>query len=73
MNCVICGKECLPYRMTDSPDCHEKFVEFLEEKFGKYKKMTRMATGQAFKVPLRDIIEKGLRDQDLDKYPIWED
>jgi len=30
-------------------------------------------TGEAFKVPTRDIIDQGVKEQGLDKYPKWED
>lgn len=62
-NRVTCGKE----------ECHERFVKLLEFKHGMFKKITRMTTDESFKVPLRDIIENGIREEELDKYPKWED
>jgi hypothetical protein len=44
----------------------------MELQFGTYKKVLDMDTGVAFKVPLRDIIEKGLKQRDLKNYPEWE-
>jgi hypothetical protein len=51
-------------------DC---LIEKIIAQFGEYKKVVRMRTGEAFKVPVRDILEKGLREQDLDQYPKWEE
>ena len=71
--CVICGRVyILGYRLTCSKECHERLIEILENKFGKYKKVIDAETGKAYKVPLRDIIEKGLRYEDLKNYPLWE-
>ncbi len=52
---------------------HDELVNHLVTQFGEFKKVVRMTTGEAFKVPTRDIIEKGILEQDLDQYPKWED
>lgn len=74
-NCIICQKACRlgASGITCSPACHEELVRRVEEKCGKFKQVVRMTTGEAFKVPTRDIIERGIREQELDKYPKWED
>lgn len=59
--------------MTCSDDCHEKLVHRLELEFGIYKKALDLETGKTHKVPTRDIIEKGLKRQDLKNYPEWRD
>jgi len=73
-HCVICGQ---PYfggrQFTCSDACHDELVNRLIAKYGEFKKVVRMSTGEAFKVPTRDIIEKGVREQELDQYPEWED
>ncbi len=51
----------------------EKLIRRVIEQFGEFRKVVRMTTGEAFKVPTRDIIEKGIQEQDLDQYPKWED
>jgi len=72
--CVICGT---PYfggrQFTCSDACHEELLNRLVAKHGQFKTVLRSSTGEAFKVPTRDIIEKGIREQDLDRYPRWED
>ena len=86
MSCPICesgaeGKELLPVivaavrgnKITCSPACHERLVACLEAEYGTHKQCVRISTGEAFRVPLRDIIEKGLREQDLDQYPHWDE
>jgi hypothetical protein len=74
LNCFICGTAYSSdiYRATcGKPECHEALVRYMIARFGEFKKVVRASTGQTFKVPVRDIIEKGLREQDLDKYPVW--
>jgi len=72
--CIVCqgfyeqGRE-----MTCSDDCHQELVRRLMLQFGEFKKVIHAGTGIAYRVPTRDIIEKGLREEDLDRYPIWED
>lgn len=72
--CIICG---LPVtvsgRMTCSEKCHNEFIKFGEKKFGMTKKVVDVTTGIAYKVPTRDIINRGLSWRDLRKYPQWED
>lgn len=34
-------------------------------------KVVRASTGVAYKVPIKDTIEKGVREEDLDRYPLW--
>lgn len=51
----------------------ERLIQELIARFGEFKKVVRMRTGVAYKVPTRDILEKGIREQDLDRYPLWED
>jgi len=71
----------IPVAITDNriepiklgPDSREQIISRLIEQFGEFKKIVRMSTGEAFKVPTRDIIEKGIREQELDNYPKWED
>ncbi len=42
------------------------------ERYGEFKKVVRATTGVVYKIPVKDIIEKGIKEQDLDKYPLWE-
>lgn len=71
--CWICGAPCQKYLVTCSDECHEKLVHRLEREFGIYKKVTDIETGKSYKVPTRDIIEKGLKYRDLKNYPEWRD
>lgn len=48
-------------------------VRRLVVEFGEFKKVIRLSTGVAYKVPTRDIIEKGFRGEELDQYPRWEE
>jgi len=72
--CLIChqvyegGRE-----LTCSDQCHEELVKQLVAEFGEFKKVVRMTTGVAYKVPTRDIIEHGVKEQELDRYPLWEE
>ncbi len=72
--CIICGKSyVMGRRFTCSEECHRRLIENLIEEFGEYKKVVDAETGRAYKVPTRDILEKGLRYKDLVNYPLWED
>lgn len=71
--CVVCGVTYLPGRDTTCcQECHDKLVNYMIWKHGEFKKVIRVTTGEAFKVPLRDILESGVREEELDKYPKWE-
>lgn len=70
--CFICGAKYVPGReYTCSEECHEKLKEKIITEFGEFKKIVRASTGEVFKVPTIDIIEKGIREQELDQYPRW--
>lgn len=71
--CIVCGMPTIEGRITCSERCHEEFIKFGENKFGIAKKVIDATTGIAYKVPTRDIIERGLAQQDLAKYPFWEE
>lgn len=60
-------------RITCSKECHEKFVKSIEREFGEVKKVIDDTTGIVYRVPTRDIIEKGLTWNDLYRYPQWND
>lgn len=73
-SCIVChqlyeqGRE-----LTCSDECHEKLVKGLISEFGEYKKVIHQSTGVAYRVPTRDIIERGIQGRELDRYPRWED
>jgi len=70
--CLVCQQ---PYdggrELTCSDQCHEELVRRLISQFGEFKKVVRQTTGVAYKVPTRGIIEKGIKEEELDRYPIW--
>jgi len=67
--CWICGAKCIGYLVTCSDEHHEELIRRLELKFGIHKKVVNLETMKTHKVPIRDIIETGLRQQDLKHYP----
>ena len=69
--CAVCGVEIPHEWLTCGDDCHEKAVDFIESQFGVYKKVVDAVSGNIYKVPIRDIIELGLKQQDLKNYPLW--
>jgi len=70
--CIVCGNPFTRGRLyTCSEECHKKLIVQLVNIFGEYKKVVDAVTGKAYKVPTRDILEKGLRHADLPKYPEW--
>jgi len=46
----------------------EGIIRGLIARFGEFKKVVRMRTGVAYKVSTRDILEKGISEQDLDRF-----
>lgn len=72
--CIICQQIYDRGRgLTCSDECHEELVRRLVAEFGEFKKVIRLSTGVAYKVPTRDIIEKGLMEEELARYPLWEE
>lgn len=70
--CVVCGKSyIIGHEYTCSDECHKKLVDELVARFGEYKRVIDAETGKAYKVPTRDIAERGLDWKDLIKYPEW--
>jgi len=70
--CVVCGALYRVGRMyTCSEECHEKMVEALVEEFGEFKKIVDAETGVAYKVPTREVLDRGLWLDGLKKYPKW--
>ena len=66
--CVICGKEHNCREYTCSDECHNLFKQILIREFGEYKIVVDLATEKEYRVPIVDIIEKGLKQEDLKKY-----
>jgi len=72
--CVVCGKLYKVGRFyTCSEGCHERFVDGIVEEFGESKRIVDAVTGTAYKVPTREVLERGLRHEDLKKYPKWKE
>lgn len=70
--CVICGGQVPGARaLTCSDVCHERLVASMEGEYGAVKRIVRESTGEAFAVPIRDIIERGVSERDLDGYQRW--
>jgi len=49
--------------------CHEAFVKRCERDFGSHKRMVSIDSGKVHLVPVRDIIEKGVKGSELERYP----
>jgi len=72
--CFICQKIYSQGReITCSGWCHDKLISCIVAEFGEFKMVIRQATGIAYRVPTRDIIEFGLREVDLSQYPLWKE
>jgi len=71
-NCVICGRRIATRLLTCSERCHEELINRLVKEFGEYKIVVDAQTGLKHKVPTRDILEHGLRYDDLGVYPVVE-
>jgi hypothetical protein len=71
--CAVCGKPYVNGRLyTCSEGCHKRLVDELVKEFGEFEKVVD-AEGTAHEVPTREILEHGLKCEDLKKYPEWEE
>jgi len=52
---------------------NQVILEDCKRVFGKYKKIILSTTGQAYRVPIEDIMTLGIKGVDLVKYPKWEE
>ncbi|WP_174591897.1 hypothetical protein [Methanocella conradii] len=67
-----CGAELeVRTRITCSDKCHRLFVRVLISQFGEFKRLVDQSTGKSYRVPTKEIIEKGLKWRDLTRYPEW--
>lgn len=58
-------------RTTCSEECHLSLISQMEKDFGKFKKVIDSTTDIPYKVPVKDIIEKGLNPNMLQNYEKW--
>ncbi len=63
--CLICQSFCPPGQVICSEKCHETLNQRLEQEFGTHMKVVDLKTMKAYCVPLRDIVEGGLRRKNL--------
>lgn len=58
-------------REWEKPENKTKLDELIA-RFGEYTKITDQQSGLAYKVPTRDIITRGIKQEELDKYQLWD-
>lgn len=56
----------------EKPENQQRLEELIGL-FGEYKKVVDQGTGVAYRVPTKDIITKGFRQEDLSQYPVLKD
>lgn len=74
--CIVCGNQyelASGRSLTCSEECHERLINALTEKLGRFKKIRSMTTGKCYRVPTRTILEEGLTHHDLTKFPEWDE
>ena len=69
--CLICQSLCPPGQVICSEKCHEALIQRLEQEFGTHMKVVDLKTMKAYSVPLRDIVEGGLRRKNLKYFSEW--
>ena len=69
--CLICQSIGPPGQVICSEKCHEILIQSLEQEFGTHLKVVDLKTMKAYSVPLRDIIEGGLRRKNMKYFPEW--
>lgn len=73
--CVVCKQRLSRQRRRAGAKtcgaklCHEAFVKRCEREFGPKKRVVDLPRGKVYEVPLRDIIEKGIKQKNLPRYP----
>lgn len=72
-SCFVCGGQ-LPnvreYQNTCRKECHEALLDKMENDFGSVKRVTRLSTGVTYLVPTRYIAEHGIKEAELDRFPV---
>lgn len=58
-------------KITCSDHCHDKYIEKMMIQCGLFKKVIDQKTNIAYKVPIRVIIEEGLKQEELKNFPEW--
>jgi len=72
---IVCNQPLPPERVRlgavtcGARACHEAFVMRCESEFGTHKRVANTDMGKVHLVPLRDIIERGVKGSDLKRYP----
>ncbi len=69
--CLNCHSSCPPGQVICSEKCHETLIQRLEQEFGTHMKVVDLKTMKAYSVPLRDIVEGGLRRKNLKYFSEW--
>jgi hypothetical protein len=69
--CLNCQSLCPPGQVICSEKCHETLIQRLEQEFGTHMKVVDLKTMKAYCVPLRDIVEGGLRRKNLKYFSEW--
>jgi len=70
---ACCDADVLNHQnITCSEECHSKFVEKMLDEFGEYKKITDNVSGLTYKVPTKQIVEKGITQEQLKDFPLWD-
>ena len=69
--CLNCPSLCPPGQVICSEKCYETLIQRLEQEFGTHMKVLDLKTMKAYSVPLRDIVEGGLRRKNLRYFSEW--
>jgi len=70
--CTICGSLHNYREHTCSDECHKLFLDRVEQEVGKEKIIVDAATGKEHVVPTKEILENGLKQENLKNYPVRE-
>lgn len=60
------------FKHTCRGECHSQLIKEMTEQVGEFKKIIDIETKIAYKVPTKDIIEKGIMYGELSSYPRWQ-
>ncbi|MEK6880021.1 MAG: hypothetical protein AABY22_10455 [Nanoarchaeota archaeon] len=72
-NCCDGDIDFATIKNTCSDECHEALVKKMEHDFGKFKRVVDAESGLVHKIPVRTIIENGIKQTNLKNFPLWDD
>lgn len=70
---MCCGADLeVMAKTTCSVLCHDRLIKKMIAMYGEFKPVVDAETGKTHKVPMKHIVENGLKHEDIKKFPLWD-